>query len=64
MAAFADRTASPFFLWTGSVFALPTALANAFQFVEPLPDVLDLDFIETFGSQVRCDVQPDEPRVR
>ena len=63
-AALADRAASPLGFWPGSVFPLSTALTDACELVEPLPNVLDLELVEPLMAKVRIDVQTGEQLVR
>ena len=46
MTAFPDCTALTFRLGLGGIFALPTTLADLSKLVKPMPDVLDLNFVE------------------
>jgi hypothetical protein len=63
-AALADRAASPLGFWPSSVFPLSTALTDACELVEPLPNVLDLELVEPLISKVRIDVQTGEQLIR
>jgi hypothetical protein len=63
-AALADRAASPLGFWPGSVFPLSTALTDASELVEPLPDVLDLELVEPLMAKVRIDVEAGEQLIR
>jgi hypothetical protein len=63
-AALADRAASPPGFSPGSVFPLSTALTDACELVEPLPNVLDLELVEPLMAKVRIDVQTGEQLIR
>src|ERR1041385_9247960 len=63
MAAFADRAAAPFGLRAGGILSLRAALADMAELVEPLPDVADLEPVESRGARVGNDMQAAEQLV-
>ena len=60
MTAITNRATALFLLRPGTVLTLPTALANSSEFVEPLPNIPNLDFVEALRSEMGNDVQPYE----
>jgi hypothetical protein len=63
VAALAGSAASALVFRARGVLALRTALANAADLVEPLPDVLNLKLVKPLGSQVGNDMQPGEQLI-
>jgi hypothetical protein len=59
MTAFANGAAAAFVLQASHVFALRATQTRGCQFVQPLPDILDLQLVDSLTAQIRDDMQAE-----
>ena len=64
MAAFTDRATPSLGYRPGSVLPLRAVLADTRELIDPLPDVLDLELVDSLLPQMRNDVQTNEQLIR